>query len=806
MSDSEDSMVTYTEVSSRFEDLSDIGSPRVVVYRYEGLSMHVPSPEYVPSPEQPPSPVYVPYVSEPAYPDFMPPEDDVLPAKEQPLPDAVSPTSDSPRYITESNPEEELEEDDEDSEEDPTEYPTDRDDDEEEEESSGDDADDEEKDEDEDKEEEEHLAPIDSVPPPAYHTIARMSIRAQTSIPLLSETEVARLLAIPTPPPSPLTPYSSPLPHIPSPSLPASLTHPLGYRAAMIRLRAESPSTSHPLPLSPPIVGECSSALTARPTGGFRADYGFVGTLDAKIRRDPDREIGYEITDVWEDPYEIAEEKPTTDVAKLSKRITDFVTIVRQDTDEIYRRLDDVQDDRLLMSEALTLLKTLQTQMVALQSQQTPARDPSHPNIPEEAVVHFTKMATKRTTRSSPATTTTTTTPVTNAQLKTLIDQGVADALVARDAEKSQNGEDSHDSGMGVRREAPLARECTYPNFIKCKPLYFKGTKGVVELNQWFKRMETVFRLRNYTVENLIKFATCILLGSALTWWNSHVKTVGPDVAYVMTWTNVKKKMTNKYCPRGEIKKLKVEMWNLKVKGTDVVSYNQHFQELALMCARMFPKESDKIKRYVDGFPDMIHGSTENRRKSEDTAKNNQNQQQQNKRQNTGRAYIAGSKLGSFDVIIGMDCLEKYQVVIVCAEKIVGIPWGNETLIIRRDGNNWGNKTRLNIISCTKTQNIHGSHERVCTPYLDKIVIVFNDDILIYSRNKKEHKEHFKAIPELLKKEELYAKFSKCEFWIPKVQFLGHMTDSQGIHMDPAKIESIKDWASPKIQMEIRQF
>ncbi|GJZ46479.1 hypothetical protein Tco_0594075 [Tanacetum coccineum] len=95
---------------------------------------------------------------------------------------------------------------------------------------------------------------------------------------------------------------------------------------------------------------------------------------------------------------------------------------------------------------------------------------------------------------------------------------------------------------------------------------------------------------------------------------------------------------------------------------------------------------------------------------------------------------------------------------------------------------------------------------RVCKPFLDKFVIVFIDDILIYSRNKKEHEEHLKAILELLKKEELYAKFSKCEFWIPKVQFLGHVIDSQGIHVDPAKIESIKDWASPKSPTEIRQF
>ncbi|GJV03187.1 putative reverse transcriptase domain-containing protein [Tanacetum coccineum] len=95
---------------------------------------------------------------------------------------------------------------------------------------------------------------------------------------------------------------------------------------------------------------------------------------------------------------------------------------------------------------------------------------------------------------------------------------------------------------------------------------------------------------------------------------------------------------------------------------------------------------------------------------------------------------------------------------------------------------------------------------RVCKPYLDKFVIVFIDDILIYSKNKQEHEEHLKIILELLKKEELYAKFSKCEFWIPKVQFLGHVIDNKGIHVDPAKIESVKDWASPKTPTEIRQF
>ncbi|GJX49396.1 reverse transcriptase domain-containing protein [Tanacetum coccineum] len=221
-------------------------------------------------------------------------------------------------------------------------------------------------------------------------------------------------------------------------------------------------------------------------------------------------------------------------------------------------------------------------------------------------------MAQKRATRSTPVTTTpaptsTTTISVTNAQLQAMIDQGVTAALAARDA--NRNGDDSHTSGMGGRRTERIVRECTYQDFMKCKPLYFKGTEGVVELTQWFERMETVFRISNCSVENQIKFSTCTLLAGALTWWNSHVLTVSHDVAYAMTWADLRKKMTDKYCPRNEMKKLEAELWNLKVKGTDVIGYNQRFQELALLCVRMFPEESDKIERYVGGLPDMIHGN-----------------------------------------------------------------------------------------------------------------------------------------------------------------------------------------------------
>ncbi|GJY32032.1 hypothetical protein Tco_0415527 [Tanacetum coccineum] len=194
MSDSEDSTVTYTEISSPYEDLFDTKNGKTV------------------------------------YPEFLPVDDEVFPAEEQPMPAADSPTHQSPGYIPESDPEEDPEEDDEeDPEEDPADYPADRGDDKDDEEPSDDD--------DDDAEEEEHLAPADPAavaysadqdPYLAYRVTARMSIRPQAPAPFLSEEVAERLLALPTPPPSPLSPYSSPLPQIPSPPLPIPSPPPNG--------------------------------------------------------------------------------------------------------------------------------------------------------------------------------------------------------------------------------------------------------------------------------------------------------------------------------------------------------------------------------------------------------------------------------------------------------------------------------------------------------------------------------------------------------------------------------------------------
>ncbi|GJS89477.1 putative reverse transcriptase domain-containing protein [Tanacetum coccineum] len=95
---------------------------------------------------------------------------------------------------------------------------------------------------------------------------------------------------------------------------------------------------------------------------------------------------------------------------------------------------------------------------------------------------------------------------------------------------------------------------------------------------------------------------------------------------------------------------------------------------------------------------------------------------------------------------------------------------------------------------------------RVCRPYLDKFMIVFIDDILVYSKTREEHEVHLRLVLELLKKEKLYAKFSKCEFWLREVQFLGHVINGDGIHVDPSKIEAVKNWKAPRTPSEVHSF
>ncbi|GJR90196.1 putative reverse transcriptase domain-containing protein [Tanacetum coccineum] len=699
---------------------------------------------------------------------------------------------------------------------------------------------------------------------------------------------------------------------------------------------------------------------------------------------------------------------------------------------------------------------------------------------------------------------------------------------------------------------APKLTGCTYVTFMKCDPQPFKGTKGAVGLCQWFNKLESVFRISDCKERDKVKFATATLQGRALTWWNGRIASMGIDAANGTPWTEVRKWMTEEFCPRSVLQRLEQELYNLKLKGTDIDGYTNRFHELALLCPRMVEPEQVKVEHYIRGFLKNICGDVTSLRPTGideavcegDRGGRGDNRRDYNRRQNQRRAnagamtnaapndnkvwhktaacwsldrkdvtcfncnekghrkrdcpklkkngqggnnrgavYKLGAvdaqqdpkvvtgtfllnnryatalfdsgadksfvstnfstlidikpveldtfyeveldngkvvstnnvlirctlnllnrsflidlmviELGSFDIIIGMDWLSRYDAAILCGEKKVRIPLEGKTLVIEGDRNN----SRLKIVSCIKAQKYiekgcelflaqvtkqelkekrledvlvirdfpevfpeelpglppprqvkfrinlipcvahvahapyrlapsemkelskqlqelsekgfirpslspwgapvlfvekkdgsfrmcidyrelnkltiknryplpriddlfdqlqgssvyskidlrsgyhqlrireedipitafrtrYGHYEfqvmpfgltnapavfmdlmnRVCKPYLDKFVIVFIDDILIYSKNKEEHGEHLKTILNLLRSEKLYAKFSKCDFWLDSVQFLGHVIDSSGVHVDPAKIEAIKNWAAPTTPTEVRQF
>ncbi|GJU09568.1 putative reverse transcriptase domain-containing protein [Tanacetum coccineum] len=425
MSDSDESGVTHTEAS--------------------------PSLDYVPGLEEP--------EQAPLLPDYVPgleyADDEIVPEDQPGAEDAPS-TAQSPDYVPDTDPEADPEEDDDDDpEEDPIDYPADGGDDEmdiDEDDDMDIDVDEEDEEDEMDVEvdeeaEEEYSAPAYLVvvalpaiapsaeetepfetdeyaatppPHPAYRMTARITIPEPLPVPAWSDSEVARLLAISSPPASPLSPWSSSPPQIPfllsppSPVLTAPPPSPiclLGYRAATIRMRAEAAATSHSLPLPPPFilsptrpdapppmptsaptslpplllpsashredrpevnlppqkrlgialspsyeVEESSAAAAARPAGGLRADYGFVATMDREIRRDPERYVGYGITDSWDEIVETLQGAPVSTDTKLGAYVRDFKSMVRRDTDEIYTMLDDEQSQRQLLASRVNTL------------------------------------------------------------------------------------------------------------------------------------------------------------------------------------------------------------------------------------------------------------------------------------------------------------------------------------------------------------------------------------------------------------------------------------------------------------------
>ncbi|GKB07236.1 reverse transcriptase domain-containing protein, partial [Tanacetum coccineum] len=562
------------------------------------------------------------------------------------------------------------------------------------------------------------------------------------------------------------------------------------------------------------------------------------------------------------------------------------------------------------------------------------------------------EMAPKRTPTSAAPT-------MSQAAIRKLVADSVAAALEAQAATMANADNTNRNTEQSG---TPVARKCSYKEFMSCQPFNFKGTEGAVGLIRWFEQTESVFLRSNCTEDCKVKFATGTLTEEALSWWNSFAQPIRIEEAYKIPWSEMKKLLIKKrfqelavLCPTmvpNSEKLMEVFIGGLprSIEGNVTASKPQTLEEAITITQRLMDQvikhnsmqgTNDHKQKFDDRRTFTNNNNYQNNRNN-NSNRNNDHQQQQNRRQETVRAYavtptensrytgslplckkctlhhtgpctvkcqtcnkvghqtrncrnkgpatgsnlqpvsvtchaceekghyksqcsrannnahgrayllrdknahqdpnvVTGTfllnqhlarvlfdsgadksfvsislasmlnippitldttydiemadgnlvgtntviqgctlillnqpfkidlmpiKLGSFDVVIGMDWLSKYHARIICDEKVVHIPIDGETLIIR----------------------------------------VFIDDILIYSRNKEEHADHLRIILELLKKEKLYAKFSKYDLWISIVQFLRHVINSQGIHVDSAKIKAVKNWAPPTTPTEIRQF
>nr|GEV09987.1 reverse transcriptase domain-containing protein [Tanacetum cinerariifolium] len=871
------SAVTYTSVYTDFE------SGRVFWGADEELSDGGPEePQTPPAPqdEDEHEPIFIQphdhdFVSEPIYPEYIPLEDEhILSTKEQPLPPVVSPTAESPGYVAESDPAGDPEEyEDDETEDGPVDYPIDGGDDRDHDDgdSSRDDADNEDEDEEGEEEKEEHLAPADFIvvipidklvalsdgtepviPPPSTDTAttgARITIRLHAAISLPPEAEVERLLAMPTPSPSPLTSLSPPF---------------IGERLARCTAPAALPSPPLPPPLyMPPPIDRRDDIPELEMLPRKRLCLSTLGSRDT-----------------WIDTAETVSEIAPMTVGEVDLLMED--RIAHQETIQI------VEDEAYVAREAWAYsIELSQAVYSKLQTHQ------------EQVYAHEFQLQTHQT-------------------------------------------------------------QLQLQNFMKCQPLSFKGTEGMIGLTRWIEKMESVFQISGCAIKN-----------------------------------------------QGEIKKLEIELWNLKVKENNVLAYTECFQELTLICTMFVVDGTEKIDKYVSGLPDNIYRSVKaskpktldetielandlmdqklrtyaerqsnNKRKANESSRNNhghpldclklknKDEEKRNalgwvyairnpeKKGNasrdpdsnvvTGNSYdveLADGKivrvdtimrgctlnflnhpfnidlmpveLGSFDVIIGMDRLRRCHIVIVCDEKLVQIPYRNETLNFCGNESNNGRESQLTVISCSKAKEYMA---KGCQIFLAQITAkkegdksegkqlkdvpvirdypeVFPEDLsgfpsarpvefqidLIpgaapvarapYRLALSEMKELSEQLQEPSKKGfirpsslpwgapimfvkkkdgsfrmyidycELNKMTMKNHYPLPRIddlfdQLQGSSVYSKvdlrsgyhqlrvreqdvpkttfktrrGIHVDPTKIESIKDWASPKTPTEIRQF
>ncbi|GKB69139.1 reverse transcriptase domain-containing protein [Tanacetum coccineum] len=195
---------------------------------------------------------------------------------------------------------------------------------------------------------------------------------------------------------------------------------------------------------------------------------------------------------------------------------------------------------------------------------------------------------------------------MTQAAIKKLVAESVAAALEAQAATMASTSNPNRNTRP---TGTPVTKTGNYKEFISCQPFYFNGTEGAVGLIRWFERTESVFSRSKCAEENKVTFATGTLTDDALSWWNAYAQPIGIDQANKITWTELKRLLTNKYCPRTEVRKMEDELYNLTIKGNDLKPYVRRFQELAVLCPNMVPNTEKLLEAFIRGLPRSIEGN-----------------------------------------------------------------------------------------------------------------------------------------------------------------------------------------------------
>ncbi|GJZ84888.1 reverse transcriptase domain-containing protein [Tanacetum coccineum] len=189
---------------------------------------------------------------------------------------------------------------------------------------------------------------------------------------------------------------------------------------------------------------------------------------------------------------------------------------------------------------------------------------------------------------------------MTQAVIRKLVTNSVTTALEAQAATMANASNPNRNTGP---TRTPVVKTGNYKEFISCQPFYFNGTEGVVSLIRWFERTESVFSHSRCVEENKVTFATGTLTDDALSWWNAYAQPMGVEQANQITWTKLKRLLTNKYFPRTEIKKMEEELYNLTVKVNYLKPYVRRFQELRILCPNMAPNTEKLLEAFIGGLP-----------------------------------------------------------------------------------------------------------------------------------------------------------------------------------------------------------